>query len=93
MSRRCGEVLKADGKPKMTSCDGYELAISRSGALWRQSATVRIGTSDQPTRAAEAPARAPGRCLTVVTTAKMTATAKAIEKAAKTKRGTILRAP
>jgi hypothetical protein len=46
---------------------------------------------DQPTRIAETPARVPGTCLTVVTTAKMTATAKAIERAAKTNRGTIPR--
>jgi hypothetical protein len=25
MSRRCGEVLKADGKPKMTLCDGLRI--------------------------------------------------------------------
>jgi hypothetical protein len=46
--------------------------------------TIREG---QPTRPAEAPARALGRCLTVVTTAKMTAMPNATEKAAKTKRG------
>jgi hypothetical protein len=33
MSRRRSEVLKTDGKPKMTGRDGYELAIGRSGAL------------------------------------------------------------
>jgi hypothetical protein len=44
---------------------------------------------DQLTRIADAPARAPGMCLTVVTTSKMTAMAKTTEKAAKTKRGTI----
>ena len=49
------------------------------------------GSPYQPTRAAETPARAPETCLTVVTTAKMTAIANAIEKAAKTKRGTIPR--
>jgi hypothetical protein len=38
MSRRASEVLKADGKPKMTGCDGYELAISRPVPLRRRRA-------------------------------------------------------
>jgi len=78
----------------------YELtdAIERQGRFreaekrdpGRDETAGRLG---QPTRTAEAPARAPGRCLTVVTTAKMTAIANANEKAAKTKRGTMLYAP
>jgi hypothetical protein len=96
MSRRRGEVLKADGKPKMTLCDGLQIGRrDRHAAASRRAKarTVRMVrwrvARDQPTRIAGAPARVPGTCLTVVTTAKMTATAKAIEKAANTKRGTI----
>jgi hypothetical protein len=96
MSRRASEVLKGEGKPKMILGDGLQgrqMRSTRGGLGPRKSANRARGmvwrvARDQPARAAEVPARELGTCLTVVTTAKMTAIANAKEKAAKTKRGT-----
>jgi hypothetical protein len=100
MSRLASEVLKTDGKPKMTLCDGLRINRCDTPASLSRRGKVRSGRGeasgrlwDQPTRIADAPARVPGMCLAVVTAAKMTAIASTIEKAAKTKRGAITRAP
>jgi hypothetical protein len=87
MSPRASEVIKADGKPKMTLCDGLRIgvAIDTSAAVlprgksairaWRND--NRVGSADPYCRRAGARARNVFDCRH---DRKMTAIAKAIEK-------------